>query len=519
MVTISATGARQDSEKKSYVVSPTRGGVDTAQEVKVAQSISHEDDIRVALAGAEENPYDELSVSESTPAVTGNAVYNFIPSNFRTFTDGTGSVVAEDGVFKCNTGTTIYSYGTLQSFRSVNYKTGQGASFRFSARFPSIAALTWSGAGAIALGNEMSFGYDGLDFGVWHRYGGLAEVRNLQITTPAGGAETGSLTVNGVLYSIPLTNGTVQFNAREITDYIEASVPGYTAEQIDDDIIIAAETDGPKAGVWSFASDGTAVGNLTQTKAGITKTSDHIPTASWNGDEVVGLDPSKGNNYKIIYKNGFGDIQYYIGDTNHDHFILVHTVRWTNTKTTPNLNNPSMRCGCYAASIGSITDISVECAYLAAFLSGKDSKTRNPRAFDNTKSIATTLINILTIRNKRIYNDKFNQIEVEPVYLTLANDGNKSAIFELVANPTVSGVTNFQEVGNNLISEYELDGIEVSGGRLLAAFTVAKASSTQINLKDFNIRIPPTLRLVVAGKMASGAAADLSASLTWYEDV
>ena len=108
---------------------------------------------------------------------------------------------------------------------------------------------------------------------------------------------------------------------------------------------------------------------------------------------------------------------------------------------------------------------------------------------------------------------------MEPFYVDLANDGAKTAIFEIRGNPSVSGEPNFQSNGNNLVSEIGEAGDTVSGGRLLGAFTVAKGQSVVVNLKDLDIRIPPSLRFVICGKMSSGSASDLSASLIWYEDV
>ena len=87
-------------------------------------------------------------------------------------------------------------------------------------------------------------------------------------------------------------------------------------------------------------------------------------------------------------------------------------------------------------------------------------------------------------------------------------------------NPTVAGTPVFSEPGSNLISDVDVAGTTVTtNGRLLGAFTVAKGQSITIKLADLRIRLPPTLRFVVAGRMASGSAADLTAALTWYEDI
>lgn len=478
------------------------------------------DTIRTKLPGIDKSPYNELQTTNARTIVSGNAVYNFLPSNFRKFEVLTGSVTTENESFNIKSGETANSYAAIQSFRSLNYKSGIGATFRFSALFENNAENSETGVGGISVGDEVSFGYNGTVFGIWHRRGGRAEIKNLEVTTVASGNENATLTIDGTEYTVALTNGTLQHNALEISDYINASVSGWVADQNDVNVIIAAQSDGDKSGTFSFTS-ATAVAAFTTITEGVTKTSTHVPQASWNGEEVSEtLDPSKGNNYKINYKNGYGDIEFFIEDPNKGYFTLVHTIKYANNQTNTNFGNPSMRAGAYVFSTGSTTDLTVKVPYITALLDGNDERTRNPRAYENTKNIGTTNTNIFTLKNKRIYNDRYNQVEIEPEFLILSNDGAKTAIFELRGNPTVAGEPNYQDVGTNLVSEVDEAGTTVTAdGRPLGIFVVAKGQSLSVQLKNLNIRIPPTLRFVISGRMASGSASDLSASLIWYEDV
>ena len=478
------------------------------------------------------NAYGAVSTSEAFPVVSGSAYYNFIPSNFRTFLAGAGTATAENQVLKVTSGTSLGDYGVIRSFRSVNYQTGQGARFRLAGMFTDPLALTWSGIGAFNIGDELSFGYAGTDFGIWHRHGGLAEVQELQITTPAGGAETATITINSVEYTVSITSGTAQHNAYEIATDLDTNGVGFEAQQLDDKVIIDFTSDGDKTGTFSFSSTGSAVGAFTELTAGILGTDDFYPMSSdvtsspginvkesWNGTIPDGFDPTKGNTYEITYQNGYGDIHFFIEHPLTGYFVECHTIRWSNHFNEPNLLNPSLRVGIYCYSIGATTATTVESPYVAGFIDGVQAKTRNPRSFDNTKNIGTTLTNILTIRNSRTYNGYSNQVEIEPVYVTFANDGTKTAVFEIRGNPTVAGEPNYQQAGNNIVAEYDTAGTTVTeNGRYLGSFVVAKGQSLTVNLTDFQIRVPPSLRLVIAGKMTSGTA-DLTASLTWYEDI
>ena len=48
---------------------------------------------------------------------------------------------------------------------------------------------------------------------------------------------------------------------------------------------------------------------------------------------------------------------------------------------------------------------------------------------------------------------------------------------------------------------------------------VAGGDNISIDLMKLQIRMPPTLHLIVTGFKSSGAAADVTASLTYYEDL
>lgn len=462
--------------------------------------------------------YGDMVIVPKIPTVALNAVYNLLPANGRAYISGSGSVSQTGRKFKCSTGTGLNAYGTLQSFRALNHRNGAGVTIRCAGYFPDSVAATWTGIGAFSIGDEVSFGRNGTTFGVWHRYGGLPEVRTFTVTVAAAGAETATVTINDTEYSIPLTAGTTAHNAYEIATYLAANATGYEALQNGSTITVSAKSDGAKSGTWSLSSTGAATATVTQLTAGVAKTSDHYPQASWSGSVFSTFDPSLGNNYQIKYNNGYGVIKYYVQNPSGD-WDLVHEVSFPSTGTDENFGNPSLHVGAYAASVGSTTDCSVYCGFVAASVNVQNEKTRNPRGFDYTKSISTTETNLLTLRCRRNYNGMTNQSEIEPLVLTLANDGTKSAIFYLRTNPTVGGEPDFANAGTNLISEVDVAGTTVTGGTLIAPFTVAKGQSITVDLTAFEIAVPPTLRLTVSAKMASGAAADLTAALAWYENI
>lgn len=482
-------------------------------------------------AALPKSAFGEVEVSQLEPFIQATAAYNLVPANFREFTATGGSTGASDGMFFASTGTSVGGYGAIQSFRSVNYKAGQGAMARFTALFESTAgpdsadpllAGSWQGAGLISVGDELSFGYSGTSFGIWYRYGGLPEVRTITVTTPASGSETLTLTLNGVAYSIALSSGDAEHNAYEIAQHLNTNQSVWHADNIDGTVVIIALSDGAKSGSYSFSSDGAAVGSIAQNTAGVTKTSTHIPQSNWNQNPAEWLDPSKGNVYQIAFQYlGFGAITFSVEDPDTGAIIAVHIIRYANANTSPSLGNPSLRVGFYCASLQSTTNLTVKSASMGAFVQGTPENTRNPRAVDNTQELTSTdETTVLAVRNRKTYNARFNQVEIEPELLTVANEGTKNVTVRLRASANPGVELQYTAAGTNLVSDVATDSRAFSGGRTLATTVVAGGSQETIDLLNLKIRVPPTLQLIVTGQRNSGgSASDVTASLTYYEDL
>jgi len=467
----------------------------------------------------QQTAFGELNIAENRAYVQNVPVYNLLPANFRQYSTGSGGTTVADKMFTVNTGTTSGSYAAIQSFRALNYRTGQGGIIRFTARFNDGITDSWQGVGLVNLSDELSFGYNGLTFGIWYRTGGYAECREIQVTGASGGSTDLTLTLDSVALTIPLTAGTVQHNAYEIATWINANSAVWTADQIDDKVIISALSDGAKSGTYSY-SHATSTGTITAKVAGVAKTSIHIPQASWNQDKCSWLNQQLGNVYQIKYQYlGFGDIKFFIEDPESGDFKLVHIIKYANANELPSLTNPSLRVGLYAVSLGSTTDITVRSGSFAAFTEGLEQRTRNPRAFTHTQTVTTSQTNIMTLRNRKTYNYYTNQVEVEPLFLTVSNEGTKNISVRITTNPTHSGTENFQAVGNNIVIDADISANTITSGTLIAAFNVAPTSTIQVDLSPFRLRIPPSLEMAISAKVTSGSTSVVSASLTWYEDL
>jgi len=467
--------------------------------------------------------FNEQKVTEADPFIEGSATYGLIPANFREFTAAGGSTGTENRLFKVSSGTSVGGYGAIQSFRATPHRVGKTVTCKFSGYFPSNVADNWQGIGLISLGEELSFGYNGTAFGVWNRYGGLPEVRTLTVTTAAAANTDLTLTLNSVAYTIPLTTGTVQHNAYEIEDWLRVNQSVWAVDQLDDTVIISALSDGAKSGTYTY-SHATSTGTIVQNRGGVTKTSEHISQADWNGDEYPAtLDPSKGNVYTINYQDmHYGVVEYAIANPSTGYPVIVHRLEVPNTITVSQLPNPSLRAGVYSASTGATTNIDVYAGDFSIDIDGKSSRTRNPRAADSEQSITTTTeTTLITLRNRSTYNYYPNQVEIDPLIVTVSNETNRSARIRVRSTTNVGVEQNFQLAGTNLVGDIDETAVAFSGGRLLAAASLAPSGETEIDLQSLQIALPPSLYLVVTVERdaTGGSNTFFDTAITWYEDL
>ncbi len=465
------------------------------------------------------NSVGELSVSLANAFVQSLPSYGLTPANFRSYSATGGSVAVESNYFKVSSGTSQGGYGSFQSFRSVTCKAGESVAARFGARFLTSGAGSWQGVGFLTVGDELSFGYDGASFGVWHRYHGKAEVRTLTISAGAGGAENATVTINTVAYTVPLTSGSAALAAKLIADYLTANASSVLeAWQNGSTVTVNFLTEGPKSGTYSFSS-ASAAASWAQTTLGVVKTSDFIAQADWNQNVFASLDPSKGNSYQIEYQAGYGNVTFSVQEADSGHYVKAHILQLSNVQTLTAVTNPSMRVGLYSVNTTGTANREVRCPSLAAFVQGEIRQTRNPRAAESTKTVsATTLTNLLTLRNRRIFNGNANQAEIEPQIITIASESSKIVYIKVYGGATLAGTPNYADAATNSIAEIDTAGTTVTGGTLLTVFALAPNSQVSFDLTRLKIRIPPTLLFTVAAYVTSGAASSIGCAVTWLED-
>jgi hypothetical protein len=470
--------------------------------------------------------FGEAVTTHKTPVVQISNKYQIDPANvdeLEVFEATGGSADNNGNLFRCQTGTSVGGYGVVRSLNTLNYKAGQGIEAQFTARFTTGIALSLQFGGMFSLTETLAFGYDGADFSVLHSYGGIAEVQLLTVT--ATGAGTTTVTLDNDAVGITTTAGTVQTVAEEL----RAGLAGdgtvgakWRFEQIDDKVYCISKSVGNKTGTMSVTGASTV--SIAEQTAGADKTDAHVAQASWNVTTTPfsGFDPTQLNVYRIQFGYlGAANIDYFIYNPNTGTYVLVHRIKWANANSVTHLGSPNMKVGWTAASLGaSGTNLTVEGASAELAIQGDEILRNDTHALEaNKASITTTLTNVLTVKNRVVFGDRFNLGKLKPLRLSVDNDHTKGLVVEIFKNPTVSGTTNFQLVDEfNSVASYDSAGATVTNGKFLDGFTVGAGESRSISLKDITPDFEPDETLVVACRTTANTATNTTVILTWQED-
>lgn len=469
--------------------------------------------------------FGDTVVAEPLPTAQIDAIYGVLSTDVETLLSGTGTVSGSDSKLIASTGAGANAYAIVRSQRSLRYRPGQTVRARFAGFFTTGIASSLQLLGLASDENALGFAYNGADFGVLRRTGGLLEIRQATVTVAAAGGENVTVTLDGVAFGpIPVTAGTVQHNAFEIATWAGWAGTAWAAYQNDDTITFVADVVGDRSGAYSVSSTGALTATFAQLQAGASNTDQFIAQADWDKRPFEGFDPTMGNVYEVIFQwLGYGDLAFRIINPSTGQYETVHTIQYPNTATTPSLLNPAMNLSAIAQSLGSTSDLQVALSSMGAFVDGYRIPFRNPRGYlAEASGVGNTLTNVFTIRNSPVFNNKVNVDEILPqlvAFVSGAASGATPVQFYAVINATVAGEPNWQwiEVGQSRV-EVDVAGTTVTGGRTLVAIgAAASGTSPQIDLRDLQTRLLPGDTLTLAALRTSGTT-DVTASLTWTED-
>lgn len=262
-----------------------------------------------------------------------------------------------------------------------------------------------------------------------------------------------------------------------------------------------------------------------------------IPQNSWNRDKLDGngpsgmiLDPTKGNVYKIQYKwLGFGNIKFYIENTENGSFALVHAIEYSNFQTIASLQNSSLQLWAEAKNNLNNSNIKLQTSCMAAFTEGDlncDIPLRHSIKTPQISLNATNLSNIITIHNKTTYHSQDNQIMITPDEISMMHVSGNDVIFTLFLNATFVGTPSYIDKDvNTSVIEHAINQdsppnnftVNPTTGKEIGSFYLQNDTVEFFNLFDYNIILNPGETLTLAAKTATTGSSKVRAAISWVE--
>tara|TARA_R110002126_G_scaffold71121_5_gene178572 strand:+ start:5534 stop:7117 length:1584 start_codon:yes stop_codon:yes gene_type:complete len=478
-----------------------------------------------------------------TPVVQLDGLYGLDSRKFESFDAFGGTVDSTGTLMRCQTGTAQYGYGVLRSRRAVRYRPGQGALTRFTAAFTQGTAGYTQRAGFFSQEQALQIGYNGTSFGILRQNEGKAHIEKLVVTGAASVASDVTITLNGVAYVVPISIDTASINAAEISEWFQINATaGWVVEHCDGIVNFLSTSIGVKAGTFSFsAGTTTATATIETIQTGVADVNNWTTQENWNIDTCLGdgpdngnpsnilLDPTKLNVYQINFRwLGAGQITYSIEHPDNGEMIAIHKEHYVNTNTTLHLDNPSLKLGYVAASLGGTgTNVVVTGGSIMGAIEGLIETTNLPTsaAVSIAGSYTTgSLHHALTIHNRLVFDNKINTREVLLKEISAAfrtsPAGQPIEIFVFynfddLPSPSVYNVISSTESSvfyNNTVGTLTL-GTNIP----IYTFFSSGGESTNLDLEKLRIALPPNNKITVAFQ-STDTVSRASVALTFIED-
>lgn len=466
-----------------------------------------------------------------TPVVQLDAIYGITSNDYEVFNNGDGEIEATGSLFYAHSGTGSGAYGVVRSKRLIRYRAGQGALARFTAGYTTPHANTIQRAGLFAQEQGLFIGYEATNFGVTRQNGGKAIIYKLLVTAPAGGSETATVQLNGTNYNINLISGNESSVASQIAASSSAFLGQHTIEAISSSVCFLSTSVGVKTGVNSFSSS-TAAGSVTIAQSGsanvltfVSQSNFNVDTLDGSGPSGMTLDPSKLNVYQINFRwLGAGEMRYAIENQESGDMIFFHHEHYTNQNTIPHLDNPSFKIGYIAANVSAetSTDVHTYGASMLGAIEGQVKITGYPTAVSANQASLSANDNhhLISLRNNLIYKNKINLRLVIPKQISVAYNGNDTAILSMYLNSHNTGFDTrhiFNSVGSdNNSSTSVVAGEYTNLPAALAIFTIPADGNLLIDLDSLNISLSPADQLNFTIQ-STGVITKATAALTYTE--
>ncbi len=267
-----------------------------------------------------------------------------------------------------------------------------------------------------------------------------------------------------------------------------------------------------------------------------------IPQKNWNVDACDGtglsdfnINPTLGNVFRIKYPYlGYGDVKFFIQDSNSGQFILVHVIKYANSSTSTQLSNPNLSFWARNVNTGNNTNLTGYVGSAGVFLSGIRKYIGQTGYAFNNKALTTGggITNLFTIKNASSFNGITNKslIRLTSNVFSAGNLGvNQFGYLFLIKNATLGGTPSFIPDNGTTVNNgatitngqspvsVDKSGTTVTGGINEWASNAVNTSNSFIDVTEFDIFLAPGETLTFAGFVTSNAS--LSAVSNYILDI
>jgi hypothetical protein len=235
------------------------------------------------------------------------------------------------------------------------------------------------------------------------------------------------------------------------------------------------------------------------------------------------FDPSSGQVFQIQYQwLGFGNIRYYIEDAITGRLEEVHNIRYAGAETVTSFLNPTLPIMAMVENTTNNTGIVLSTPSAMGGVEGFVDNPPPPNPFAlkrqvfNAKTGVSAETNIVTLKNLTTWQGIANRIYAQPSVLSVSVDGTKNATMRITRNATLGGTpsyTNFNASTSPM--QYDTAGNTVTGGTIVFAAVLSKASSHQFELDRIGFEIIPGETYTFS--VTSSAATDVSMAVLWSD--
>ena len=455
-----------------------------------------------------------------------------------------GAVVVQKGVgmAEMTNSDGVGDFALIRSRRSMKYRPGQGCVCRFSGIYDTPIANTLQYMG---VGNAISaiyVGYNGTDFGVSLRSGGLPEIQTLTISSVAS-ATTGTIivTVDGIDFTITLSDVSTTAKVAEQIAAQSFESAFYSQDIVDATVIFSSNrlTIGTKGFTFALGTATNITGAFVESTTAQDVTNTVTNQNEWNVDRLDGhgtsgmvLNPQTGNVFQIQYQWGFGSIRFFVQDSFTGKFIPFHEIRYSNNNVLPSLSQPDMKQQNFVSSVTATTPLTLKLNSSSMFIQGQFQLLDPRYGTDNEHvniSSATTNAVLLKLTNPRTFRELYNnaQIFLSSLNVSSTKSGNNTKAttsFKLVRGGVESAYIDQTYVEQDQSVCYigkPAAGTTLSGFTSLYTTAIPAEGAESIDLTPYKLFLPnnESLYIIYTNTTPSGSSnIDIEASLDWLED-